>query len=74
MTKLFQDAVEAASHLPPELQDHIAEVVMAMVGKDEPVIPMSPEETASFAESLKQAAGGDFASEARMQAIWSKTF
>ncbi len=58
--------------LPPEIQHDIARVVMMMAGKDEPILQMTAEEEASFAESRAQAGRGDFASDERMQAIWSK--
>ena len=72
MTKLLEEALEAARTLPPEIQDDIARVVMVMAGKGEPVVQMTPEEEASFAELRAQAVRGDFASDERMQAIWSK--
>jgi len=72
MTKLLEEALETARTLSPELQDDIARVVMVMAGKDEPVIQMTAEEAASFAESRAQAARGKFASDERMRGIWSK--
>jgi hypothetical protein len=51
MTKRLEEALETARTLSPELQDGIARVVMVMAGKDEPVIQMTAEEAASFAES-----------------------
>jgi hypothetical protein len=72
MTKLLEEALEAARTLPSDIQDDIARVVMVMAGKDEPVIQMTAEEEASFTESRAQAARGEFASDERMRGIWSK--
>jgi hypothetical protein len=72
MTKLLDQAFEAARNLPPAMQDDMARVIMALTGDEPPVIQLTPEEEASFDESLAQAARGEFATDEQMRAIWSK--
>jgi hypothetical protein len=72
MTKLLDRAIEAAKELPAEMQDEIARIMLRLVGKDEPVHQLTPEEEASFAKSLDQVARRKFAPTEQVQAIWSK--
>ena len=45
MTKLLDQAVEAARNLSPEAQDEIAHIVLRLAGADdEPPVPLTPEE------------------------------
>ncbi len=72
MTKLLEQAFEAARGLPPAMQDEMARVIMALTGSEPPVIKLTAEEEASLDESLAQAERGEFASDEHMRAIWAK--
>ena len=72
MTKLLEQAFEAARSLPPAMQDDMARVIMAMTGDESPVIQLTAEEEASFDESLAQAERGEFATDEHVRAIWAK--
>ena len=71
MTKLLEQAFEAARALPPELQDDAARLLLQFVGDDTDVIPMTPEEEATFDLSHAQAAHGEFATDEQVRAIWA---
>ncbi|MGD9656152.1 MAG: hypothetical protein AB7U61_00695 [Methylocystis sp.] len=72
MTKLLERAFEAARSLPPAMQDEMARVIIAMTGEEMPATPLTPEEAASFEESLAQAECGELATDDQAQAIWAK--
>jgi predicted transcriptional regulator len=73
MTKLLDQALEAARNLPPEVQDNIAHVVLRLAGADdEAPVPLTPEEQAAIAASKAAAARGEFATDEQVQAVWAK--
>lgn len=72
MTKLLDQAFEAARNLPPSLQDEMARVILTLTGEEQQPIALTAEEEASFDESFAQAERGQFATEAEIRAIWSK--
>lgn len=72
MTKLLEQAFEAARNLPSAMQDDMARVIMAMTGDELPVVQLTAEEEASFDESLAQAERGEFATDDQIRAIWAK--
>lgn len=72
MTKLLEQAFEAARSLPPAMQDEMARIIIAMTGEEMPAMHLTPEEEASFEESLAQAERGEFATDDQMRAIWAK--
>jgi hypothetical protein len=72
MTKLLEQAFEAARSLPPAMQDEMARLIMAMTGDELPVVQLTAEEEASFEESLAQAERGEFATDDQIRAIWAK--
>ncbi|MBV8451905.1 MAG: hypothetical protein JOZ29_06480 [Deltaproteobacteria bacterium] len=73
MTKLLEQALEAARNLPPTAQDDIARVVLRLAGTDdEPPITLSPEERTAVATSQEAAARGEFATDEQVRAVWSK--
>ena len=72
MTELLERAVKATRNLPATLQDDIARVMLALAGEEQPLVQLTPEEELSFAESLAQAAGREFASDEQIRAIWAK--
>jgi hypothetical protein len=72
MTKLFEQAVETVRALPPEMQDDLARMLLQLAGEDQAVVQLTPEEEASFDESLAQADRGEFATDEQVRAIWAK--
>jgi hypothetical protein len=72
MTKLLDQAFEAARSLPPAMQDDMARLIMALAGEERPAVQLTAEEEASFDESLAQAERGEFAADEQIRAIWAK--
>jgi len=74
MTKLLDQALEAARNLPPAAQDDIARVVLRLAGNDDEERPvaLSPEERAAIAASKAAAARGEFATDEHVRAAWAK--
>lgn len=72
MIKLLELAIEKARALPPDMQDEMARVLMALAGDALSTVPLSAEEAASFEASLAQAERGEFASEEEVRAVWAK--
>jgi hypothetical protein len=72
MTKLLEQAIETARALPPDMQDEMARVLMALAGDARSTVRLSVQEAASFDESLAQAERGEFASEEEVRAVWAK--
>jgi hypothetical protein len=73
MTKLLDQAIEAARRLSPDAQDDIARLVLQLAGSDEPPpAALLPEERAAIAASKAAAARGEFATEEQVRAVWSK--
>jgi hypothetical protein len=72
MTKLLEQAFEAARALPPQQQDELARLLLQFVGEDQPVIQLTADEESSLAASIAQAEQGEFASEDQVRAIWAK--
>jgi hypothetical protein len=73
MTKLLDQAVEAARRLPPDDQDDIARAVMQLAGADAaPPVSLTPDERNALAKSKAAAARGEFATEEEVRAVWAK--
>ena len=73
MTKLLEEALEAARNLPPEAQDDIARIVLQLAGNDDTKpIELSPEESAAIESSRAAAARGEYASDDEVRAVWRK--
>ena len=73
MTKLLDQAVEAARNLSAEAQDDIARVVLQLAGAgDEPPLPLTPDERAAVVRSKAAAARSEFATEEEVRAVWAK--
>ncbi len=47
-------------------------MVLQVMGEAQPVIRLSPEEDASFEESLAQEERGEFVADDEVEAIWAK--
>ncbi len=73
MTKLLDQALEAARALPSDAQDEIAYVVLRLTGADdEPPVPLTADEQAAVTASKAAAERGEFASDEQVRAVWAK--
>jgi len=72
MTKLLEKALEAVRTMPPDAQDDAARLLLRLMGDDEPVVELTPDEAAALDESLAQADRGEFATEEEVRAVWAK--
>jgi len=72
MTKLMDEAIDALRHVPMELQDELARVVMQIAGVEQPPYRLTAEEEADLAASDAAAERGEFATDEQMRAIWAK--
>jgi hypothetical protein len=72
MTELLARAFAKAQALPPDMQDEAARLLLLFAGEDETVIDLTPEEIADLVEAQAEAARGEFASEAEVEAVFSK--
>ncbi len=73
MTKLLDQALEAARGLSPDAQDDIAHVVLRLAGADaEPPVRLTRDEQAAVAASKAAAARGEFATDEQVRAVWAK--
>ncbi len=72
MTKLLQKALEAVRLLPPENQDEIARAMLSLAGDDSAPEDIDPAHLADVLESLAQAKRGEFASDAAVEAAFSR--
>ncbi len=73
MTKLLEQALEAAHTLSPDAQDDIARVVLRLAGTDEePPVTLSSEERTAIVTSQAAAARGEFATDEQVRAVWGK--
>jgi hypothetical protein len=73
MTKLLDQALEAAKLLPDAEQDDIARLVLRLTGLDQSApLPLSREERSAIAQSKAAAARGDYATDDEVRAVWAK--
>jgi predicted transcriptional regulator len=72
MTKLLEQAVESVRELPADTQDALARLLLQFAGLEQTMLELSPEEAASFEESLAQAERGEFATDEEIRLIWGK--
>jgi hypothetical protein len=73
MTKLLDQAVEAARNLPPDAQDNIAHVVLRLTGADdEPPVSLTADEQAAITASKAAVARNEFATDEQVRAVWAK--
>lgn len=73
MTQLLDTAIVAARRLPDDAQDDIARLVLRLASDDAPEpIALTADERAAIETSLGQAARGEFANEAEVEAVWAK--
>jgi hypothetical protein len=73
MTKLLEQAIEAARQLTPGEQDDIARAIMQLAGADEAFpVSLTPDEREAIAKSKAAAARGEFATDNEVRAVWAK--
>ncbi|ABD06177.1 hypothetical protein RPB_1467 [Rhodopseudomonas palustris HaA2] len=72
MTRLLDQAIESVRELSADRQDELARLLLQFAGIEQPTLDLTPEEAASFDESLAQAEHGEFASDEQVRAIWAK--
>lgn len=72
MTKLLDQALDAARTLPPEVQDDIARVILRLAGTDDLPVPLSAAERDAVERSKAAAARGEFATDAEVRALWDR--
>ncbi len=73
MTKPMEDAIESLRRdVPDERQDEIARRVTRLTGKDRSIYMPTPEEAADLDEADAEIAGGEFATDAQVRAMWAK--
>ena len=68
MTKLVERAVAAISQLPPETQDDLARLMLALV--ESAPTPLTPGEAAAIAEAEAQIARGERVLPETIRAFW----
>jgi hypothetical protein len=74
MTRLLEQAIEAARGLPADAQDDIARVVLRLAGRDDEALrlPLTLEERATVATSKAAAARGEFATDEQVRILRAK--
>ncbi len=72
MTKLLEKAIAQARALPPEEQDALAAVLLAMTDERAGVVPLDDEARAAIREGLEQARRGEFVPDAEIEALWQR--
>lgn len=68
MTKLVEQAVAAISQLPPETQDDLARLMLALA--ESAPTPLAPDEAAAIAEAEAQIERGERVPAETIQAFW----
>ncbi|MGC1780149.1 MAG: hypothetical protein WBB34_19615 [Xanthobacteraceae bacterium] len=71
MTKLVQQAIAAISKLPPETQDDLARLMLALA-QGFPAL-LTSDETAAIAEAEAEIARGESVPAEAIQAFWQDT-
>jgi len=68
MTKLVEQAIAAISQLPPETQDELARLMLALA--EGVPTPLSTDEAAAIAEAEAEIARGERVPPETIQALW----
>ena len=68
MTKLFEQAVAAVSRLPPETQDDLARLMLALA--EDASTSLTPDEATVIAEAEAEIARGERVPAETIQAFW----
>jgi predicted transcriptional regulator len=72
MTELLEKAIAQARALPPEEQDTLAAVLLAMTDEGAGVVPLDDETRAAIRQGLEQARRGEFVPEAEIETLWKR--
>jgi len=72
MTKLLEKAIAQARTLPPEEQDTLAAVLLAMTDEHAGIVPIDDEARAAIREGLEQARRGEFVPDGEIEALWKR--
>jgi hypothetical protein len=72
MTRLFEQAIETVSALPDDVQDDLARILLQFAGVEQPAYVLTPEEEADIDASLAEAEHGEFATDEKIRAMWTK--
>jgi hypothetical protein len=72
MTKLLEQAFQAARALPPEAQDEIARLMLHMAADDGEPEEIDPAHLPDVLESLARARRREFATEAEVEAAFRR--
>jgi hypothetical protein len=70
MTRLLEQAIEAVSVLPEDVQDDLARMLLQLAGVDQPPYELTPEEAADIDAPLAER--GEFATDEEIRAMWAK--
>jgi hypothetical protein len=68
LTRLVEQAVAAISQLPPETQDDLARLMLALA--ESAPTPLTPDEAAAIAEAEAEIARGERVPSDTIQAFW----
>ena len=71
MTKLLEKAIAQARSVPPEEQDTLAAVLLAMTDEGTGAVPLD-DHSAAIREGLQQARRGEFVPDAEIEALWKR--
>ena len=72
MTDLLEKAMATARGLPPDMQDEIARVVLALAGGEQAVYRFTRDEEAEQDAADAEEARGAYATDEEVRAIWAK--
>jgi hypothetical protein len=73
MTKLFEHAADVARGLPRvKCRTTLLGCAPELASEDQPVVELTPQEQASFRESLAQADRREFATDEEVRMVWAK--
>jgi predicted transcriptional regulator len=72
MTKLLEKAIAQARALPPEEQDALGAMLLAMTDADVGIVPLDDESRAAIREGLEQARRGELVPDSEIEALWKR--
>lgn len=72
MTRLLEQALEAMSDLPDDVQDDLARILLQLAAVEQKPYELTPDEEADINASLDEAKRGEFATDEEVRAMWTK--
>lgn len=72
MTQLLEAAIATVYALPDDQQDEVARLLLQLIGVEQPVYVLSPDEHADLDVSIAAEERGEFASDEEIAAIWAR--